>query len=1107
MLEFLTGADSRAKRAYIGERLNEAVLSGGRAVLVVPEQENFERDKALLLRYGERVSNAMTVTSISRFCRTFLEDRALSVKPEADGTAKNVLMSLAVRQVRDELEIYAGHDRRPGRIAALTAFYDTLAAAGKAPEDLRSAGAAAGGSLKEKTRELSLIFTAYRGLLTERFSTETDNIRVVTGLLPQTEELADTEFWFDDFRGFTGAQLSLIGALLGVCRNVHVSVCGCAEGSGKPFFAHAQKNRRRLTELANRAGVPVTVWEIPCVNTSPGLDFLRDRLFNPTGEAFAGVPEDIVLLRADNRYEECELIALYARKLLDEGVCRAGEIAVLHQDEAFARPLINAFRKYGVPVFDDRRRALTSYPPVRFLLRSAELAAKGFTTENVLSCIKTGMSGVSVEAGAALQNYVYLWQIDGREWESPFTRDPRGYGSSPDDETREALAQLNETRSAFIAPVLRFRAALQTKNGADCCRAAYEYLRDTSVPDHFRDYAVRMNDTGNEALALECAGVWDVCMEYLDALAGALGDKRVSPTYFYELLTLIFSGGTVGVLPSGVDKAAVGAVGRARIPDRKAVFIAGFVEGAFPRSTVRAGLLSAKELRTLSEADLPLEQLPEEIYEEDRLIVYQALTLPEKRLFLSWHTSLITGEKTEPSPLLGEIGALFPDLKAAAAPDARDIARVCSPGTAFDVYTRTFASDQTLHRSLEAALDADAVYRQRIAALQRARTGIAPAFTDPALAVRLFGKNIPMSASKAETYARCPFRYYCRYGMGVEKLAPARLDARVNGLIIHKALEDILGARLGEDLGDLTDEALYALADKSVEDYCRESLGGKDGMPPAVQRTVERLKREIFDILLVRRDEFNTCLFRTAAVELPIGYPEGIDGYTVTLPDGGVITVRGSIDRVDIMRNGETSYVRVIDYKTGGKDFSLGEVYYGLNMQMLIYLYAVCDHGEERFGKLLPAGILYLPAKNTGKTLDRRASDEAVMRQKLENGRMNGVILENADVIKGMETAARGVYINAQITPDGTLKGNFLTQEEFRLLHRRIDGILRETGENIHRGLIPVLPAQMHDGALACDYCDYAAVCGHEGASETRPVPNIDHEKAVERLHEEEAEV
>ena len=244
-----------------------------------------------------------------------------------------------------------------------------------------------------------------------------------------------------------------------------------------------------------------------------------------------------------------------------------------------------------------------------------------------------------------------------------------------------------------------------------------------------------------------------------------------------------------------------------------------------------------------------------------------------------------------------------------------------------------------------------------------------------------------------------------------------------------------------------------------------------------------RLKNEIFDILSVRRDEFNTCLFRTAATELSIGYDGGIDGYKVPLPDGGQLVIRGSVYRVDLMTDAGTTYVRVVDYKTGGKDFVLSDVFYGLNMQMLIYLFAICDNGKELFGETTPAGILYMPAKSAGKSLERGATADDVKKRRIENGRMNGIILENADVVRGMETAARGLFINAEIKEDGTLKGNFLSLREFSMLHKKIDAVLREIGMNIHEGKIPALPVEEAGGRTACDVCDYSAVCLKERSS------------------------
>ena len=1105
MLEFLMGTDAHAKREYIGRRLYETVTAGEKCVLIVPEQENFERDKELMLRYGEKISNGMQITSFSHFCRAFLEERGQAVKPAADDTAVSVLMSLAVKQAADELEIYRAHNRRPGRVAELVSFYNKLVNAGKTPADLSEAGRRSGGSLGNKTRELSLIFTVFEGLLSSRFSTETDNINVSAKLLWETDVFKDTDFWFDDFRGFTGAQIKWIAALMPRCRNMYVSIAGAAVPGGGPVFPHAMENRGRLYNAAKKAGVDVRERLIELLPKSEGLGFLRENLFVPAPGKFIGVPEDIRVLCAADRYEECELIALESKRLLDEGVCRAREIAVLHRDEGLNAPLIAAFRKYGVPVFEDERRPLFSYPLTRFMLAAVEIAAKGFSTETVLAAYKTNLTGVSVENAARLQNYVYRWQIDGRRWERDFTLNPRGYGEKEDDDSAAELAVVNEARRALVEPLLRLKTAMAANDAERSCRAVYYFLKETQAAEHFKEYAEYLFARGEEARAVECAGVWDVCMESLDALCGALGKNSVTPQFFYELLSLILSGGSVGYIPPGVDKVTVGSVDRTRILAPKAVFLPGFVEGVYPKNTVIAGILSAKELRRLAREDLSLESLPEDLYEEERLILYNALNLAEERLYISYPAALTTGEKTAPSPVLDEMLEMMKDLKAVSSAEISPMERIRSAESAFSQFAALPDRTGPLACTLEAFLKEGSVYAARLLSLARATGGVETQFQNPAEAVRLFGRDISMSASKAETYSKCPFKYFCRYGMGVEKITASRLDARINGLLIHQAMQDIFNAHLGRGLADVSDEDLLAEVDRSVDAYCEEFLGGKENLPPAMQRTVGRLKREIFDILCVRRDEFNTCLFHTVANELSIGYNGEIGGYEVPLPDGGRLVINGSVDRVDLMRDGDVSYVRVIDYKTGGKDFRLSDIFFGLNMQMLIYLFAICDNGKALFGDLLPAGVLYVPAKNTGESLERAATQEEIARRRTENGRMNGIILENADVLRGMETAARGIFLNAYIDDGGTLRGNFLTLRQFSLLHKKIDEMLRDTGMAIHAGIVPALPVD-EGGHDACTFCDYASVCLIDAGAPKRMVSKEKHTDAVKRLCEEAGE-
>ncbi len=1102
MLTFLFGADHRAKREYIGERLNAAVNAGEQPVLIIPEQENFDRDKDLMLRYGEKVSNAMRITSFSHFCRALLESHMLAVKPRADDTAVSVLMSLAVKQVSDELEIYGGHYRRPGRVQELVAFYNELANAGKSPRDLLLAGGSLTGSLKQKTKELSLIFTAFDGLITKRFSTETDNINVAAGLISQTDEFADTDFWFDDFRGFTGAQLHFLAALLPKCRNMYISLTGYPDAVSGVCFPHVLKTRRRLSIAANENNVQIHVEVIGSGEKSAGLAHLRNHLFSLVPEEYSGKTPDVRIMSAANRYEECEIIALRAKQLLDDGFCRARDIAVLHRDDALTAPLISALKKYGVPVFEDDRRNLFSYPLVRLILCAAEIAAKGFSTETLLSALKTDMTGISVEDAGALQNYAYRWQIDGRAWETDFKGNPLGIGEENTEESVEMLAHINEVRGRLVEPLKKLRQAFKKESAVESGKALYLYLKEIDAAAHFQTYAEYLFARGEEARAIECAGVWDACMEHLDALVGAVGENTVSPLYFYELLTLSMSGGSIGYIPPGVDKMTVGSVDRTRILNPKAVFIPGFVEGVFPKRTAGGGLLSSKELRALSELDLSLEKLPEDIYEEERLILYNTLNLPERLLYITYPAARTTGEKTEPSPVIDELKRLFPDLKTESAAAVSPLERVRTVETAFGQYAQALRENDELSATLLSLLSGDPVYAAGVRSLRRAVNGNEGDFPDPAEALRLFGKNIGMSASRAETYAKCPFKYYCRYGMGVEKLSASRLDARINGLIIHKAMEDILLAHKDGSLPYLSDEELRAEVSASVDAYCESNLGGVANLPPAMLRTLGRLKNEIFELLRLRREEFDNCRFTVADTELKIGYDDGIGGYQVPLPDGGTLTVYGSVDRVDLMKDGKEQFVRVIDYKTGGKEFRLSDVFYGLNMQMLIYLFAICDNGKEKYGDVLPAGILYVPAKTAGKMLERHATEDDIVHRRYEIGRMNGLILEDTKVITGMEIAARGVFIDAAVNDDGTLTGHLLTLREFGLLHKKIDAVLRDLGMNLHAGHIPALPVE-EDGRISCDYCDYSAVCLREPGGAKRAVAGAKHEEARKMLNEE----
>ena len=1104
MLTLLTGVDGRQKKEVINEKLLSLIDGGERVYLIVPEQASFDRDREFLFRYGERKSNRLKVTSFTHLCEDILEAEGLRVKPQADEAARNVLMSLAVEDVSDSLEVYARHAGRAALIAELLAEYAEIRQAGLGAEDLHRVSAVLPeGSLRRKTDELSRIFSAYEARVSGRFSEQEDNIRVVTEFLKTRPLFDGATLFFDDFRGFTRVQLLLMEQIFSQAKETFVSVTApsLTAGEEEPAFAHARRTARSLRLAAGRQSVRCREENTDGEAPEGPLRALRESLFSYDAPPWPEPTDRVTVASAADKYEECELAALEIRRLIEEEGYRCREIAVYQRGGDYAAAMTSALQKYNIPVFTDRRVPLGDYPLVRAVLAAVKLAVYGFSSEDVFALLKTEIVGVSPADRAALENYVYLWRKDGADWTRDFTDHPGGYGEKLSEEDRQTLAAVNAAREAVIAPLLRLRRRLSEADGTASCQAVWYYLKEVEAAEHFCEYAAYLNDHGGEADAVRCAAVWEQVMQSLDALNGAVGGRTLPPRRFYELLKIILSFGDVGRIPAGTDEIVIGTAGRTRFTGPRAVFVLGANEGVFPAPAESPGLFSARERRELCDNDFVLENLPENIFEEERCIAYHTLTCASERVWVSWAGSSLSGAVMQPSELVGEMEKLFPGCRTLRAEDVSPEERAASPAAAFEEYARRYGGGDALTASFQRYLEGLPEEAGRLASLRRAAEKAPAFFNDPALAEKLFGRHMQMSASKAEAYHKCPFMYFCRYGMGVQKRRPAGLDARINGLLVHHVLEMILAEYKNNELVEKTPAELREMIDRQTEDYIEEYMGGRTSMSRSLNRSLDRVKDDIFEILNRLVMEFGTSSFETRDVELSIGADGQIAPYRIAVPDGGSITIGGFVDRVDVMDSEGKAYLRVIDYKTGGKDFHLSDVFDGLNMQMLIYLMCLWDNGGERYGDVVPAGVLYVPAKTGGERLGRNATPEDVLRTKLKNGRMNGLLLESESVLRGMESAAEGRYLVPCIDKNGKLKGTFLSLTEFARLHKKIDQVLADTALRLHRGEIAAEPILDGGYKTTCEYCDYNDVCLREAEDPCRTLLGLSHEDARERLN------
>ena len=1102
MLRFITGTYFPAKKEYINSAICRLLGEGKRVYLIVPEQSSFDRDRDFLFSYGERLSNQLTVTSFTHLTRDVLEEYGLQPKPQADEAARSVIMSMAAEECADSLDIYKKYTGKPALIKGLLGEYGEIKQAGLSVADLSAAsGRLPDSTLKRKTRELSVIFSAYEALLTDRFSDATDNIPVITDFLGENKIFGGAYVFFDDFRGFTGAQIRLISEIASQAADCFVSVY--APDSVAAFdseaFRHAVSNCRKLRGAVTLKGVDCREEKIEEGHPDNAFAALSSSLFCGEKEVFPEKTESVTVISAENMYRECDTVALQIKKLLEEGF-RCKDIAVYDRDGSYVRNLTASLKKYSIPVFQDKRVSLFEYPLVRMILSAVSVAAYGFKTEEIFNYVKTGITGISSDECALLENYAYVWQTEGGGWTKPFTGHPQGYGERETPETAALLDRINGIRKRITEPLFMLRKNLSADSGIAPCRALFLFLQDIGASENFRLYAEYLYENGAEATAIECASVWDTVTEALDALNGALNGRKIGAARFYELLKIIFSSADIGRIPAGIDEIVIGQAGRTRHLQPRAVFVLGCNEGIFPQPPVTAGLFSPAEKRVLSSGGFLLENIPENAYAEERMIAYSVLTGAGEKLFVSYSESSPDGAELRKSEIINEINEILPGCAFLSSEGLSSLERIGSLESAFEECASLFRENTPYSASLKEFI-AGTEYEGKLKSVKNAADRLPFRIENAETATRLFSRDMYISPSKAEVYYSCAFRYFCQYGMKVKKLRTADLDARINGLLIHHILEKILLSRKNKELTLMPLSELTAEVGAITEAFITEFMGGREDMSVLLKRSLDKAKDTAVQILLRMIEEFRVSRFETVAVELEIAHGKDIEPYRIKLPDGGSVTISGKVDRVDVFNDEGKAYLRVVDYKTGGKDFKLGDVFSGLNMQMLIYLMCLWDNGKEKYGNTVPAGIMYVPANNSGDRLPRHATKEEVESQKLKNGRMNGMILNDEKIVDAMEEGCEGRFINAFIDKKGELQGTLLSYEGFRLLHEKIDSMLEEMGASLHLGEIEALPAVGSSSYKnTCEYCDYKDVCRRTEADEIRELKSIKHAEAVKML-------
>ncbi len=1162
MLQLLIGRSGSGKSGAVFDRIETLVQQGHeRVLLIVPEQYSFESERMLLARLGAQRANRVQVLSFTRLADTvFREVGGVAGEPLDDGV-RALLMSRALDEVatvaRDAGEPLMWADPHlvtdSAYVEQLLVLWGELRQCAvpleefsRAEQELASEGTLTGRSLQEKVKDLSRIFAVYEGLIADSGLEEADKLTRLAAALPDSKLPDGAAVMVLGFKGFTVQELTVIDRLIPRVEEMTVALTTDTPGAK---WSRAIDHSREFTlfspvtdtveQLRALAEGHHRQWELRLLtdnrrNPAGALCALEAGLYAPAPAVYDGAADAVTVIPCRDIYEECDVVARRIRRLLREESYRLRDITVVARNLTDYRGLLeDAFEQEGIAYSMDVRQDLLDEPLIVFVRAALRVAVGGLRTEEILRLLKTDLGCLSAVEIAELENYVYMWGVDGDAWASDWTENPAGLGAPVTPHTARQLAQLNAWRRQIVEPLSRLRESLRGgAYGREFALAVYRYLTDDKeLSARVVRQVSALEELSEPLLAQRAARLWDEVVGLLDRFAAALSDTRLPAMRLEELFTMLAQTIDIGQIPQGLDAVTVGSADRIRYHRPRAVFMLGMNEGVFPAYPDNAGLLTADDRQKLEECGIKLSSdlLTQSI--EERYYAYMAVAAPSERLLLTYHTE---GESV-PSPIVSAVEKILPghERGVAVAADGRDLE---SGEAMFSRLTREYTRSTPTTESLRQVLAGEDAFGGRLAAVERSVGRGDFRLADADTARGLFGTDLRLSASQTDKFYQCHFSYFCRYGLSLYPRKRAQVDAAFFGTIVHYVMETLLPryvaengliARLkasdetrqgmSEEEAALAENTLQAELLRTVADdvhtivmtYAAEQMGGADNKSGRFLYQLQLAERSACNMLWHTVMELRQSAFAPAAFELGIvpddDAPEGaIESMHITFPRGSVRLI-GKVDRVDLfVRFDGKAFVRVVDYKTGTKTFDLNELSAGLNMQMLLYLYNICDH-PERFNTdgVQPAGVLYHPLSDL--IVDRKAGAKA-QTERLKSMKMDGIVLDDASVVQAMERDNGKLFIPAEIAKDGKPKGSVITEAQFALLRDVVEQLLVNMANDLLDGDIAALPIQRGD-YTPCTYCDYRAVCARDEDDPTALLTERSAKQVLEELEQTAGEV
>ena len=1103
-IRFIYGRAGSGKSTYclesIKNRLNDN--NDNKLIYLVPEQYTFQRETMLLKDVGEEGLLRAQVLSFKTMAQRVFEECGGRVHDRMRDAGKSMLIHKILQESEENLQYFNRISKEQGFTDIISDTITEFKKYNVTPNVLREGIAKVDDEeLQSKLTDLANIFEKFDLSISENLVDTDDELTYLANKLSNCGLYDNAEIWIDEFTTFTPQQMEVIKGLAKKCKGVNIALCMDEVISGDGSEVTDIFNSLKTTELRilNMMRDEHIGYDQPVnLNNNKNnrfkdndeLKHLEKYFFTYPFKSYKQDVNTIRLYKANNSYDEVENVAKEILRFVRDKGYRFRDISVVCRNiDDYEKIATVIFNEYDIPFFLDKKIDILSNPLIILILSSIEVMIRNWSYESVFKYLKSGLVNIDRHEIDILENYVLANGIKGFKWTNELSI------SEEDNGEIDPIKVMIKVREPLIKLHSRIRG---NKSVKAICTAIYEFLVELDCFNTIEEWISKFDEYGMQGKVMEYQQVSEIVIDILDQAVDVTGEDLITINEFYKILNAGFQNREIGIIPVALDQVNIGDIGRIKGRNVKVLFIVGVNDGILPAANKDEGILSDRDRDLLKENGIELSSSTRAKVFEEQYMVYTALTLASDYLMISYPMADFEGKSLRASIVIPRLKRIFPKLIEESdlfnlKEKADKYSKVTAPIPTFnelilalrrnyenedvedywkDVYCWYKDKEEFYNKSgnilegLKYSNDGEVVAREKLKKLYSIKDG-----------------RLLFSVSRLENYAECPFSYFIKYGLKARDRKVYEFSAPDLGSFMHEILDEFTNKVKRERISwsELNSERCRSIVSDLIEKKLIEDSNSILNSSKKYKYFTNRFKRVIAKSVSVLAEQMRKGQFEIFSNEFQFGNLRDGAPIKLELPSGEEVYLTGRIDRIDSLDLHGNTYIRVIDYKSGSKKFDLNELYYGLQIQLLVYLDAILKNSEYILHtQAMPGAILYFKIDDPIIKSKSELQDEEIRKQILDKLKMNGLLLKDAELVKAMDNDMEtySLVIPATFKKDGDFSSNssVITEEQFNILREYVNFKMIELCEDMLSGKIRIEPCK-NQRTSYCDYCDYSAIC------------------------------